>query len=212
MDLPTVNPFLFPTAHARQHAPYGYTNYHEYKPWLRDEFLFRCVYCLQRERWSREGANIFGTDHLVPQSNPIGPALTCLYTNLVYACNRCNSYRQDCDLPVDPTVESIGVHVEVRLDGTVVALTQIGQEVIDLFHMDSRAAINERRRVHNILMEYAEEPDHPPHTEAFVYTFGFPDDLPDLVNKRPPGGNTLAENCNNCHHARQQLGNLPAVY
>ena len=50
-----TRPELFtypPEPHLRKHAPAGYKNYPEYKPWLRDEFEFRCVYCLQREMWS----------------------------------------------------------------------------------------------------------------------------------------------------------------
>ena len=30
----------------RRHGPSGYRNYESYRPWLRDEFDFRCVYCL----------------------------------------------------------------------------------------------------------------------------------------------------------------------
>jgi hypothetical protein len=36
----------------RKHGPAGYTNYQSFKPWLRDEFQFRCAYCLERERWN----------------------------------------------------------------------------------------------------------------------------------------------------------------
>ena len=31
------------TPHVRCHAPKGYQDYRSYKPWLRDEFPFRCV-------------------------------------------------------------------------------------------------------------------------------------------------------------------------
>ena len=45
MNLPA--PFAYPTTpHTRRHGPRGYKNYKEYKPFLRDEFAFRCVYCL----------------------------------------------------------------------------------------------------------------------------------------------------------------------
>jgi hypothetical protein len=42
--------------HARRHGPQGYADYKHYKPWLRDEFSFRCVYCLCRETWLPDGA------------------------------------------------------------------------------------------------------------------------------------------------------------
>ena len=48
--------FQYPrSALIRRHGPRGYADYVSYKPWLRDEFLFRCVYCLSRERWKPEG-------------------------------------------------------------------------------------------------------------------------------------------------------------
>ena len=39
-------------------------NYQSYKPWLRDEFQFRCVYCLWRERWHSVGEDAFSVEHL----------------------------------------------------------------------------------------------------------------------------------------------------
>jgi hypothetical protein len=50
--MPATQIFQYPRqAHVRRHGPLGYVNYQSYKPWLRDEFEFRCVYCLWRERW-----------------------------------------------------------------------------------------------------------------------------------------------------------------
>ncbi|TVS12285.1 MAG: hypothetical protein EA424_22775 [Planctomycetaceae bacterium] len=54
-------PFDYPAeSHARRHGPQGYADYESYRPWLRDEFTFRCVYCLQRERWGQ----VSGTYHI----------------------------------------------------------------------------------------------------------------------------------------------------
>jgi hypothetical protein len=48
--------FIYPHhPHVRRHSPRGYRDYRSYKPWLRDEFDFRCVYCLWRERWCADG-------------------------------------------------------------------------------------------------------------------------------------------------------------
>ena len=47
-----MSPFSYPeSAHVRKHGPDGYAHYENYRPWLRDEFRFRCVYCLEREQW-----------------------------------------------------------------------------------------------------------------------------------------------------------------
>ena len=47
-----MTPFTYPSAPiVRRHDPIGYLDYDSFRPWLRDEFRFRCVYCLRRERW-----------------------------------------------------------------------------------------------------------------------------------------------------------------
>src|SRR3984957_12449847 len=88
----SVMPFIFAdSAHVRKHGPGGYTQYQTYKDWLRDEFTFRCVYCLERERWYPNGHAGFGVDHVLPKSQAEHEHLICHYPNLVYACNTCNS-------------------------------------------------------------------------------------------------------------------------
>ena len=48
--------FQYPSSpYTRRHGPCGYSDHTSYKPWLRDEFTFRCVYCLARERWRHDG-------------------------------------------------------------------------------------------------------------------------------------------------------------
>jgi hypothetical protein len=44
------------TAHRRRHAPQGYLDYRHYKPWLRDEFQFRCVYACWRCNSAKQDA------------------------------------------------------------------------------------------------------------------------------------------------------------
>jgi hypothetical protein len=46
------------TAHVRRHGPFGYQDYESYRDWLRDEFSFRCVYCLKRIFWFRTLAGL----------------------------------------------------------------------------------------------------------------------------------------------------------
>lgn len=59
-------PFAYPAVpHARNHGPQGYTDYTSYRPWLRDEFSFRCVYCLFREQWGRI-RGVYTLDHFLP--------------------------------------------------------------------------------------------------------------------------------------------------
>ena len=92
--------FEYPVGpHVRRHGPEGYADYESYRDWLRDEFTFRCVYCLHREEWyNRSGA--FHIDHFVPAStNASGK---CEYKNLLYSCATCNMAKSNIlDLP-DP--------------------------------------------------------------------------------------------------------------
>jgi hypothetical protein len=49
-----MNTFRYPAApHRRRHGPHGYAIIESFRPWLRDEFAFGCVYCRYREQWSR---------------------------------------------------------------------------------------------------------------------------------------------------------------
>src|SRR5262245_56878102 len=104
----------------RRHGPRGYRNYQAYKPWLRDEFGFRCPFCLLRERWFPNGHAAFGVDHLIPRS--IAPNRVCDYDNLIYACLSCNAAKRDQAIVLDPCSASLGEHVQIREDGRIVSL------------------------------------------------------------------------------------------
>ena len=97
----------------RLHGPAGYESYESFRPWLRDEFIFRCVYCLKRETWGQVTGD-FELDHFHPQS--LAPDLTHDYFNLVYACRRCNSVKLDQSVD-DPTMHFSSESVVVSQDG-----------------------------------------------------------------------------------------------
>ena len=123
--------FEYPTdRHERRHGPLGYEDYKSFKPWLRDEFCFRCVYCLWREGWSADGDGSFGIDHVRPKGPH--PADVGDFDNLVYACCRCNSIKQDNPLPVGPCEEGWGKHLQATPDGTVQGITAVGRQLIDI--------------------------------------------------------------------------------
>ena len=112
----TVSLFDYPPQHVRKHAPHGYAKYDEFKPWLRDEFQFRCVYCLERERWYPNSKASLSVDHVVAQVNDDTRIVE--YSNTVYACSRCNSAKRENSL-LDPTETSFANHLEVHADGTL---------------------------------------------------------------------------------------------
>jgi hypothetical protein len=208
MKLP--DPFTYAAEpHVRKHAPVGYKNYPEYKPWLRDEFVFRCVYCLQREMWSRDRDASFSVDHIVAQSED--STLVCVYLNLVYACLRCNSLRQNLRV-LDPTLEGLGRHLRVEPDGTVSRLTDEGRYLIELLWLNAGSAVAERRRILRLLILQRKYPDDPDLEEDFRAAFAYPEKLPDLRQLKPPEGNELEANAEQCFYARRERGELPEVY
>lgn len=210
MSLP--QPFAYPIEpHLRKHAPAGYADYTEYKPWLRDEFEFRCVYCLQRETWSRAGAAVFSVDHIIPRSLDPEELFVGDYSNLLYACNQCNSARQDA-LILDPTREGMGEYLRVQPDGIIVGLTLAGLKLIELLHLNNPWVVKERQRILRILNRRARYPSDPEVMKDYHEAFGYPDDLPDLRRKLPPGGNALSENAEHCHFARRERGQLPLIH
>lgn len=86
MKSPT--PFRYPKwMHVRKLNPGPYKSYKSYRPHLQDEFCRKCIYCRLPD-----GLNTtFGVEHYWPKKN--FPHLVTTYSNLFYACNRCNSYK-----------------------------------------------------------------------------------------------------------------------
>jgi hypothetical protein len=192
-----LTPFVYADVpHQRKHGPQGYANYQEYKDWLRDEFVFRCVYCLEREMWYPNRAAAFSVDHVVPQSED--DALICIYGNLVYACVRCNSAKQDVNL-IDPTATAFGQHLRVEADGRITALTVEGQDLIDLLHLDKRPAVDVRAEYLRRLRLEEHHPDDPEIRRHFIEAFKYPDDLPNLKALRPPRGNSREAGRESCY-------------
>jgi hypothetical protein len=211
MTLP--EPFVYPSSpQVRRHWPVGYKNFQDYKPWLRDEFAFRCVYCLEREMWYPDRHASFSVEHIVPQRGKNGdPARACDYTNLVYACTRCNSFKQG-SLLLDPTAVGMGVHLRVGADGIIQPLTREGGKLVRLLHLNEDPALSERRYSIDLLALKADFPDNSRVHRLFVDAFRYPSDMPDLTRLEPPGGNTLSANIINCYHARAARNELGEVY
>ena len=83
----------------RRHGPSGYSDVQSFRPWLRDEFSFRCVYCLVREQWGKRLGE-FDLDHFEPVAS--SPEASLDYDNLVYSCHACNLRKGKRQVP-DPT-------------------------------------------------------------------------------------------------------------
>lgn len=198
-----TTPFVYPTVpHQRRHGPQGYADYAGYRPWLRDEFCFRCVYCLLREQWGRHGS--FGIDHFLAVADH--PTKATDYDNLLYACATCNAAKGDRLLP-DPMSAFTSAAVQVFEDGSIRANTVEAARLIELLGLDSPQS-GEFRMLWVGIIALATRHD------AVLYRklMGFPDDLPNLRRLRPPGGNTRPQGIEESWHARKQQGELPETY
>ena len=202
--------FQYPKhAHVRRHGPRGYRNYQSYKPWLRDEFDFRCVYCLWRERWYAAGESAFGVEHL--QSQVMAPQLVCDYDNLVYACCRCNSAKTDATVVLDPCRDAFGDHLEVLVNGHIHATTPEGREVIRICRLDERLLTESRRRLLE-LFQMLRDIDSPTAKSLLQHYLAFPDNLPVLSKCRPAGGNARPAGIADSYCERSRRGQLAATY
>lgn len=195
--------------HQRRHGPAGYVDYASFKPWLRDEFKFRCVFCLHRETWSSEGESVFSVEHIVPQSK--ADALICEYHNLLLACVGCNSIKRDVKLGLDPCQVAYGKHVRSEADGVLIGLTPEGDELIEVCLLNRPKLVEGRKRLRK-LSDYLRAQGDLTSQELMRLYFGYPENLPDLSKLIPPGGNTKPEGIQTSHHNLRSRGKLDNIY
>lgn len=198
--------FEYPTGpHTRRHGPDGYFDYDSYRDWLRDEFTFRCVYCLHREKWYGRTAT-FHTEHFIPVS--VYPKGKCKYTNLLYACSTCNLAKQDIAGMPDPCKVAFHECLLIHKNGEIEALDKNGQKLRDALRLNNKSNTEHRRRWMRTLE--ALKSSHPLLYQEYM---GYPDDLPDLrtPKKRAPK-NTKPEGAKNCYFALRERGDLQATY
>jgi hypothetical protein len=197
-------PFVYPPfAHIRRHGPRGYADYASYRPWLRDEFAFRCVYCLRRENWGLVRGT-FAVDHFVPVA--LRPDLVTEYNNLVYACETCNSLKGASELP-DPTAVLLRDDVRVAEDGTISGDTPDARQLIRVLGLEG-AEYTEFRRLWIDILALAVRHD----PELHARLMGFPNDLPDLTTLAPPDGNARPNGVRASYSELRARGELPATY
>lgn len=201
MVAPTApHPFRYPQSITRKHGPSGYAAHGSYRPWLRDEFTFRCAYCLSREMWTRTLSG-FHLDHFHARS--LREDLALAYDNLVYACHSCNLSKGQRSVPI-PTATSL----TVALDGTISANDDTGQRVIDMLSLDDDSSTEFRKKFIGIVRATFAAPTE---QETFRLFMGFPTDLPDLSTLNCPA-NSRPNGITDSWYARRQRGHLPAFY
>jgi hypothetical protein len=187
----------------RRHGPAGYAKCGSYRPWLRDEFTFRCVYCLKREQWGQITGE-FDIDHFQPQT--CRPDLVADYSNLVYSCRRCNAVKLDHEI-ADPFAVMTGVRVRTMPDGTLRGIDDAASRLIAQLDLNS-PRLMEWRILWMRIADLARDRD-PRLLQRLV---GFPDDLPDLQRLRPPAGNSRPAGVAESWAVLANQGKLPACY
>lgn len=150
-----------------------YADYRRYRPLLRQDFLFRCAYCLRHEFFvgGEAGCSI---DHHRPIAGPFArPDLAAAYENLYWCCRECNEnkgvtwptehehasgwrFLDPCDVADDHDI-----HLHIDLQGNVNPITNTGQYTSDCLKLwrdqlaHYRAAIirctNEATRIRELL-------------------------------------------------------------
>lgn len=196
--------FSYPdTPHARRHGPLGYADLGSYHRWLRDEFCFRCVFCLRREQWDRRCAT-FHIDHFA--SRQLAPAQVLDYDNLLFVCASCNSIKGDLSVP-DPCQVAYGDCMQVMSDGRIEALNPTGDLLISLLRLDGNDVVRYRKLIIDTLSVLRDA-----RSDTYFEWVRFPDDLPDLSRKQPRGGNSRPMGVNESWFAKRQRGELPSSY
>jgi hypothetical protein len=196
--------FDYPTTpHLRRHGPSGYKDYQSYRDWLRDEFMFRCVYCLHREQWYDRGST-FNIDHFFPVA--IDPLGGVVYTNLLYACATCNNAKRDLIGIPDPCSVSFADCVTIKDTGEVKALNLAGEVLVKKLRLNSVKNVQYRFRWMRMLAALQAS-----NAELYREFMTFPDDLPDLRTKMVPL-NCITGSETSCYFALRERGELPSTY
>lgn len=189
--------------HIRRHGPDGYQDYESYRDWMRDEFLFRCVYCLHREQWYGREVT-FHIEHFIPVASDPNGALE--FANLLYACATCNNAKRDILGVPNPCSVAFGDCIRIGEDGQVEALNEAGESLVKKLRLNSAKNVQYRSRWMRVLVALQlHEPD------LYREYMAFPDDLPDLQTKNPPL-NLKPESVGDCYFALRERGELPATY
>jgi len=197
-------PFMYPTdPHQRRHGPAGYAAYESFRPWLRDEFAFRCVYCLSRETWGPLGGQ-YAIDHFVPAA--LAPNQKTEYTNLLYSCVTCNGVKGNRRVP-NPLTVFLNGSIRVEPDGALHSETTEVAQLIELLDLNDPRRL-EYRALWISVLNLARRFD----AELHRRLLGYPADLPDRATLKPPGGNIRPNGIVESHFARRKRDELPETY
>ena len=120
----------------------SFSDYRRYRPFLRQDFQFRCAYCLRHEFFVGGEAGCVIDHHRPRGGRHARPDLAGFYGNLYWCCAECNSIKGDTwPSPeeftngrrfLDPCVpeDDHDFHWRSEADGSLEALTPVGEYTI----------------------------------------------------------------------------------
>ncbi|PKQ27614.1 MAG: hypothetical protein CVT63_07080 [Candidatus Anoxymicrobium japonicum] len=128
--------------HRRQPAP-RHDDFRLYKVYLREDFVYRCVYCTVHEsEWG--GFRHFQVEHFRPKVH--FPKLLTEYSNLLYACDVCNAFKGDdwpSDQPLtdrvgylDPCEHDYDLYFVVADDYRLLPMTPVASYMVERLHLN----------------------------------------------------------------------------
>lgn len=194
------HPHQYPVLSERRHGPSKYAEYGDYRPWLRDEFEFRCAYCLVRENWCR-GRRIFELDHQASQVSL--PELSLVYENLAYSCRDCNGIKNASNFTQIPTDQDLVINE----DGTIASTSSLGKIAIGLFYLDGQEITDFRAFIIRSLRNSILCND----VSNIKQLLGYPKKLPNLGRLRPPQ-NSKPDGILQSAYERRKRNELPDYY
>jgi len=145
-----------------------------------------------------------------PKGQPEYAHLVCHYPNLVYACNRCNTAKNE-SIFIDPCEVAFGDHLKIDDDGEIIGLTIEGWRIINILGLDLRPSTQERKTKLRILSLHRRYPADGEARALYLDAFGFPEDPPDL-SVHFPAENTKSDGLSQSYHHQRGAGILPETY
>lgn len=138
----------------RQGGVPSFTKYTKYKRYVREDFVYECTFCAIHEN-DLGGPRGMHIEHLRPRSVPRFEHLECEYSNLLYSCPVCNTYKGrdwPSDNPVedgrgypDPCMVDYDDHIRLLPNYRVEGLTNVGRYLVRRLRLNRLQLVKVRK-------------------------------------------------------------------
>ncbi len=147
--------------------------------------------------------DVWSVDHIIAQDE--AKDLSCVYENLLLACQCCNRIKSNQRVP-DPGRVAYGQCLRVGSDGVIIPLNKLGSRLVRDLRLDHPKYREMRRqKMRELRALLVCDP------EGYEQVMGFPKDLPNLSVLRVRS-NSRPEGVKETWLAKRLRGELPKVY